>query len=195
MDMDLKGKVLETERLILVPLTLEHVDVMLSWANDPAVTGNSQFFRDNSDRGRIESFIKDQMENPYLAYFAAFVKPEYDEDGIGYVGNVHLLNVNRIHNHCQGGITLRQSAWNHGFAQELMPAVMRFAFDELGMYRFYLQIFTTNDKGMHLWSKLGFQQEGVLRAAYRLGDTYHDMYSLSFLRPDFNERYPYKSAE
>ena len=123
--MKLTGIELETKRLRLVPLSADHVDLMLGWANDPAVIANSQFFRDHSDRPRILEFIEHNENDPYSAYFAAFVKPEHDSDGVGYAGNVHLLNINQIHKHCQGGITLRQEAWNHGFAQELMPAMMR----------------------------------------------------------------------
>lgn len=182
--MKLEQTTLLTKRLTLVPLDLDHTDAILEWANDTAVTGNSQFFREPSDRKRIARFILDHETDESCAYFAAFAREDSAESDLGYVGNVFLLNINRLHRHCQAGITLKQAAWNKGFAKELMPAVVRFAFDTLDMNKVYLQIFTTNVKGLRLWTKLGFREEGVLRSHYFVGGVYHDMYSLSILRDE-----------
>jgi len=187
--MNLSGIELFTKRLRLVPLGPEHVDLMLSWVTDPAVTNNSQFWRDHSDRASVEAWVAAQVEDDRSAYFAAFMRPELDTKGLGYLGNVHLLNINKIHDRCQGGITLRQAAWNHGFAQEMMPRLMRYAFSGLGMNKIYLELFTTNEKGIHLWTKVGFKVEGILREHYLLDGEYHDMLSLSFLRSEFDRQY------
>ena len=176
--MDLKGKTILTERLRMVPLDLDHVDAILEWANDPAVTGNSQFFREPSDRKRIARFILEHETSEECAYFAAFVR-EGD-----YVGNVFLINMNRTHRHAQAGITLKQAAWNHGYAKELMRALVSFAFEDLDLNKVYLQVFTTNEKGLKLWTKVGFTVEGVLRQHYFVNGAFHDMYSMSMLRED-----------
>ena len=177
--MDLQGKTILTRRLRMVPLDLDHVDAILEWANDPAVTGNSQFFREPSDRKRIARFILEHETAEDCAYFAAFGL----EDG-GYVGNVFLIHVNRLHRHAQAGITLKQAAWNRGYAKELMRALVRFGFDELGLNKVYLQVFTTNEKGLKLWTKAGFTVEGVLRQHYFVNGEFHDMYSMSVLREE-----------
>jgi diamine N-acetyltransferase len=174
--MDLKGKTILTERLQMVPLDLDHVDAILEWANDPAVTGNSQFFREPSDRKRIARFILEHETAEDCAYFAAFVR-----DG-EYVGNVFLIHVNRLHRHAQAGITLKQAAWNRGYGKELMRALVRFGFDELGLNKVYLQVFTTNEKGLKLWTRAGFAIEGVLRQHYFVNGAFHDMYSMSVLK-------------
>ncbi len=62
-----------------------------------------------------------------------------------------------------------------------MSAILRFAFDDLGMNKVYIQLFTSNEKGLRLWTKMGFQVEGTLRAHYLLDGTFHDMVSLSLL--------------
>ena len=80
-----------TRRLRLTPLTLAHVDAILEWANDPAVTGNSQFFREPSDRKRIARFILELEDDPNCAYYAAFVRDDCDERAVGYVGNVFMI--------------------------------------------------------------------------------------------------------
>jgi RimJ/RimL family protein N-acetyltransferase len=179
---------LVTRRLRLTPLTLDHVDAILEWANDPAVTGNSQFFREPSDRKRIARFILEHEDDAECAYFAAFVRDDCEERAIGYVGNVFLFKINHKHNHCQVGITIKQAAWNHGYAQELLPAILHFAFDEVGMNKVYLEVFTTNTKAAGLYRKLGFQDEGILRAHYFVNGAYHDMYSLSILGAEFAQR-------
>jgi RimJ/RimL family protein N-acetyltransferase len=177
----LQGKQFFSRRLRLVPLSFDHVDAVLEWANDPAVVGNSQFFREHSDRRRIARFILEHEDDESCAYFAAFVRDDVPGSELGYVGNVFLININRNHAHCQAGITLKQAAWNRGYAKELMSAILRFAFDDLGMNKVYIQLFTSNEKGLRLWTKMGFQVEGTLRAHYLLDGTFHDMVSLSLL--------------
>jgi RimJ/RimL family protein N-acetyltransferase len=177
-----------TPRLRLTPLGLDHIDAILEWANDPAVSGNSHFWRQHSDRRRVARFILEHEDDPCCAYFAAFVRDDVadsEERAIGYVGNVFLMHINRDYFHCQIGITIKQAAWNHGYAQEMMPALLGFAFDELGMNKVYLQVFATNTKALGLYRKLGFKDEGVLRAHYFVNDAFHDMVSLSILREEF----------
>jgi RimJ/RimL family protein N-acetyltransferase len=185
--MDLTGTTILTKRLRMVPLDLDHVDAVLEWANDPAVTGNSQFFREPSDRKRIARFVLEHLDSPDCAYFAAFARDDCEDREVGYVGNVFLIHVNRTHRHAQAGITIKQAAWNRGYAKELMPALLRFGFDRLGLNKVYLQIFTTNEKGLRLWTRLGFTQEGVLRQHYFVNDAYHDMYSMSILRDELRD--------
>lgn len=180
--MNLNGKTLLTPRLRMVPLDLDHVDAILEWANDEAVVANSQFFREPSDRKRIARFILEHETAEDCAYFAAFGRDDVEDSGAGYVGNVFLIHINRLHHHAQAGITIKQAAWNRGYAKELMRAIVDFGFEELGLNKVYLQIFTTNEKGLHLWTKIGFTVEGVLRQHYLVNGEYHDMYSLSILR-------------
>jgi len=179
------NKDLLTRRLRLTPLNLDHIDAILEWANDAAVTGNSQFWREPSDRKRVARFILEREDDPDSVYFAAFVRDDCTERAIGYVGNVFLIHLNRSHRRCQVGITLKQAAWNHGYAQELLPALLGYAFGDLEMHKVSLQVFTTNTKAVQLYTKLGFQTEGVLRAHYWVQDAYHDMFSMSLLRGEY----------
>ena len=57
-------------------------------------------------------------------------------------------------------------------------------FDELGLNKVYLQVFTTNEKGLKLWTKAGFAIEGVLRQHYFVNGAFHDMYSMSVLKEE-----------
>jgi diamine N-acetyltransferase len=175
-----------TARLRLTPLNLDHIDAILEWANDPAVTGNSHFWRQPSDRKRIARFVLEHEDADDCVYFAAFVRGDgpAEEQAIGYVGNVFLFHIDRTHHHAQIGITIKQAAWNRGYAQELMPAALRYGFAELGMNKIYLQVFTTNAKARYLYEKLGFKEEGVLRAHYFVNGAYHDMVSMSLLREE-----------
>ncbi len=183
---------LQTPRLNLLPLNLDHIDAILEWANDPAVTGHSHFWRQPSDRKRVARFILEHEDDPSCAYWAAFGRTEGvapEEASVGYVGNVFLFHLNRDYHHGQIGITIKQAAWNRGYAQEMMPAALRYGYRQLGMNKIYLQVFTTNTRALGLYRKLGFQDEGVLRAHYYVNGTYHDMHSLSLLRSEFEERY------
>jgi diamine N-acetyltransferase len=67
----------------------------------------------------------------------------------------------------------------------LRPALLGYAFHDLGLNKVYLQVFTTNTKARRLYTKLGFRTEGTLRAHYFVNGAFHDMLSMSMLREEF----------
>ena len=66
----------------------------------------------------------------------------------------------------------------------VVGALVAYAFDDLDLNKVYLQVFTTNEKGLKLWTKVGFKVEGVLRQHYFVNGAFHDMYSMSMLRAE-----------
>jgi RimJ/RimL family protein N-acetyltransferase len=78
-------------------------------------------------------------------------------------------------------------AWQRrGYAGEMIRRVLKAAFDEIKFERIFLRILPANEPSLRLAQKLGFQQEGLLRNAYRCGlGELHDVYYLSMIRQDY----------
>jgi RimJ/RimL family protein N-acetyltransferase len=66
---------------------------------------------------------------------------------------------------CETGFWVRRSAHNRGFATEATNALLRYAFDPLGMQRVGIAHAAGNERSRRVIVKLGFQPEGVLRKA------------------------------
>jgi RimJ/RimL family protein N-acetyltransferase len=78
---------------------------------------------------------------------------------------------------CDTGYWVRTSAQGRGFATEAANALVRFAFDALGMRRIGLTHSAGNEASRRIAERLGFSFEGIQRGANTLpGGKYADRY-------------------
>jgi len=64
------------------------------------------------------------------------------------------------------------------------------AFGDDGAHRFWLDLFEDNVRAEHLYLKLGFVHEGVLRDAERRGEIFRSLKVMSMLEREYRQRYP-----
>lgn len=73
-----------------------------------------------------------------------------------------------------------------GYALDATQALLRFAFEELGMNRIEGQALAFNVRSVGLYKdKLGFTQEGVRRQAFYKAGRFHDSVLLALTREDY----------
>lgn len=106
---------------------------------------------------------------------------------------------------CAGWISLKSLEWavpkaelayllagwaeGRGLLAEVGPAVLRWAFTELGMARVYCRVNPANVRSIRLAERLGFQREGLLRQDFRSGTgELADCYLYGLLAADFLAR-------
>ncbi len=68
-----------------------------------------------------------------------------------------------------------------------MELALRFAFNELNLYRVQLTVFSYNERAINLYEKLGFQREGVFREHIQRDGRRHDMILYGLLRQEWTE--------
>jgi len=76
-----------------------------------------------------------------------------------------------------------------GYGTEVTKALMRYAFGALKVNRFWLDVFTYNTKGIHIYEKLGLQKDGIVREGYKDGNVYKSYYLYSLLKDEYEEIY------
>jgi len=54
-----------------------------------------------------------------------------------------------------------------GYGREVMEALFKFAFEDLRMNRFWLDVYPDNHIGIKLYESVGMRREGVLRQNYK----------------------------
>lgn len=72
-----------------------------------------------------------------------------------------------------------------GFGREAMQAIMKFAFEELGTNRFWLDVYPDNLIGIRLYESLGMHLDGVLRQNYKAERGYLDQIIYSMLKSEY----------
>jgi diamine N-acetyltransferase len=76
-----------------------------------------------------------------------------------------------------------------GFGQALLAAVVDWVFENTRDERLWLDVFTYNERARHVYRRLGFVEDGLLRQAYLLPDgTRADRVIMSMLRSEWAAR-------
>lgn len=65
------------------------------------------------------------------------------------------------------GYWLGRPFWGRGVMGEVLAALLRFGFDELGFAKVEADVFTHNERGRRLVERLGMTHEGTIRRAHR----------------------------
>ena len=110
-------------------------------------------------------------------------------EGDGLIGTLELDGILWTHGVCGIGIAIGDRAnWGQGYGTEAAGLALAFAFDELNLHRVQATVFSTNERSIALFEKLGFQREGVFREfLHRDGDRY-DMLLYGLLDREWRAR-------
>ncbi len=80
-----------------------------------------------------------------------------------------------------------------GYGKEVMAALLRHAFEERAINRFWLDVYPDNHRGIRLYEGMGMHREGVLRQNYKSERGYLDQIIYAMLRSDYLKRAPLMS--
>jgi RimJ/RimL family protein N-acetyltransferase len=110
-------------------------------------------------------------------------------DSDGFIGYVELDGILWAHQVTGVSIAIGEAKhWGKGYGYEAMQLVLRFAFDELNLYRVQLTVFSYNERAIALYEKLGFQREGVYREHLQRDGRRYDMYLYGLLHSEWENR-------
>ncbi len=112
---------------------------------------------------REEDVIRNYQEMENSALMVA-VTPEGEI--VGLVGCMGGRRRSTAHE-TSLGITLKMEYRDKGLGTRVMQAALDWARSSGVIKRVQLEVFTNNERAIHLYEKLGFEQEGIRRKAYK----------------------------
>jgi RimJ/RimL family protein N-acetyltransferase len=135
---------LRTERIVLVPLAEEHLDLEVELDSDPEVMrylhegGRSRSETEEAHRRRL----RDAQEAPGLGFWVGFVDDEF-------VGWWLLRPPNgpdqpKVDGEAELGYRLLRRHWRRGYASEESRELIRYGFAEVGLTRIFAQTLAVN---------------------------------------------------
>lgn len=174
---------LEFKETTLRPLSLEDLNNLMTWVNDPEVVGRYAYFIKPFTREQEALWLKDKIHSSNDKFFAI-----ENQDG-QYLGNIALEKIHWPSKHARLSITIgNKEERNKGHAQRAIKLLLYKAFNEFNLHKVYLLVVEDNAIGIHIYSKLGFVKEGTLRDHYVIDRDYVNMYFMSILDNEFDER-------
>jgi ribosomal-protein-alanine N-acetyltransferase len=79
------------------------------------------------------------------------------------IGGIRLEERDVVHRAADFGYTLQRAYWNRGIATEAGHALLRAAFETLGLHRVWATCDTRNAASQRVLEKLGLRREGEMR--------------------------------
>lgn len=177
--------VLETERLVLRPLTSDDIDDVFAYCSDPAV-GPDAGWAPHRTREDARVFVEVIAREPHV--FGVFEKVSAGEGaGAGAVGpcigSIGLIRDPQRRNvDClMLGYALARGAWGRGYMTEASDEVLRYGFEELGLGLITCTHYPFNERSGRVIEKSGFVHEGTLHGAEAAPDGLAQDFELYYL--------------
>ncbi|UEX89391.1 GNAT family N-acetyltransferase [Staphylococcus ratti] len=105
-----------------------------------------------------------------------------EDDDKTVAGIVELVEINYIHRNCEIQIIVKPEFSGKGFAQFGFKEAIDYAFNILNMHKIYLYVDVDNKKATHIYEKLGFEIEGLLKEHFYTKGQYKSAYLMSLLK-------------
>lgn len=162
------------ERIFLRPPEKSDVPIFAKWFNSPETRDNLALRKPISldKEEKIVARLNDN-DNVFLVIC---------ESSSGRaIGNLSI-KVSWINRRGLFGIIIGEKKdQNKGYGKEAMTLFFNYCFDVLNLHRIVLEVYSFNERAIHLYKKLGFVHEGTFRQhSYKLGE-YHDLFYMGLL--------------
>ncbi|HEU4326718.1 MAG TPA: GNAT family protein [Roseiflexaceae bacterium] len=172
---------LHGERVTLRPIRPDDIDAYLALVQDEEglrLTGTPSRFTREQTEGWLRT-IAEREDRVDLA-----IVPQGSEE---LVGEVVLNEIDDDNRSANIRIGIRQPHTGRGYGSEAMRLMLGHAFEQLGLHRVSLEVFSFNPRALHVYEKLGFRREGVLRDTLLLDGVYHDAIVMSMLEDEYRD--------
>lgn len=102
------------------------------------------------------------------------------------IGSCGLFEINQKNRSAEFGIVIGESDyWGKGYGSDAAKIVLRFAFEELGLNRVFLDVLASNPRAVRSYQKAGFVHECTRRQAVWRDGIYHNAYRMGILRDEW----------
>lgn len=175
--MNIVGKV-----VTLRAMTLDDMQMICDMFNDPNMESKVIGWAFPLSLDQQIAWYKNHMNDRNDFRFAI----ETSEDGA--VGIATLTGIDWKNRTATHGIKLaNQENRSRGIGTDTVLAIMRYAFEELGLHRLESSIFPENVASRKLYSKCGWKDEGVKRSCIFKGGQWKDLILIGVLDADYRE--------
>jgi len=112
------------------------------------------------------------------------------KDDPAYIGEVVLNNIQIEERNANLRVALAgQQYFNKGYGSEALKLILKHGFETLGLHKIHLDVYAFNSRAQHVYEKIGFVKEGVLRDDLIWEGKYHNSILMSMLENEWFAKY------
>ncbi|NLV31944.1 MAG: GNAT family N-acetyltransferase [Acidobacteria bacterium] len=171
-----------TEHFVLRPLRAADAAAIFRVFSDPEVArywGHPAL----AEIEDAESFIRQAREGVRSGELLEWGVTEKGRDEV--IGTCAFSNWVRAHRRAEIGFGLRRDRWGEGIMSEVLPALVRFGFVEMGLHRIEADVDPRNTRSIRALERLGFVREGYQRERYHVSGELQDSVLFGLLRHEY----------
>jgi diamine N-acetyltransferase len=160
----------------LEPLSLDHLDHVMSWVNDREVMTYFAGHQTDISRDEEERYLRQYLSSKTDRAFSIFA-----EDG-AYVGQ---CSINQIYWPARNGrlfLVITKENQRKGYGAAAIKTLLETCWAE-GLHKVWLIVRSDNRAAQAMYLKLGFSFEGLLKDEYCVGGRYFDMIRMGIINP------------
>lgn len=167
----------------------EDLPKFVEWFNDPEVREGVAMVLPLSQDEETQ-WYENMLERPaHERPLAIEIRSSDEAQHWRMVGSTGLFRFDWRNRNAEFGITIGDKRfWNQGYGTETTQLILQHGFQTLNLHRVYLRVFASNPRARRAYEKAGFTLEGTLRQAEYQNGQYVDIYVMSVLQPEWNER-------
>ena len=152
--------VLETERLILRPITITDAEDVFAYGSDSEVTKYMIFPTHTTLVDSISWLESVPWEFSHRRRFTFAITLKSDGKFIGSSG---YHDISPKHHRLMMGYVLNRNYWGNGYMTEAVREMIRFAFEDMGMHRVAATCDAENIRSSNVMERCGMRLEGIFR--------------------------------
>ncbi|RKH01373.1 N-acetyltransferase [Corallococcus sp. CA053C] len=162
-------------------LSMENVDGLGAVYSEPEVARSLNFevpLRPETIRQKLVGDLDAMRRGESFRWVLCL---EEDATPLGYMC---LFNWTPKDRRAELGYMVSRKLWGQGVMKSLLPVLLRFGFEQMGLHRLEAMVSVHNPASLRVLTRAGFQREGLLRGftAAVTGDGFIDMHVLSLLQ-------------
>ena len=156
------------------------LELFRNYRNNPELR---RYFREHREitPDMQEEWWESVRKDPNQYNFTILSKP-----GIEIIGHCGLYYIDWIARKAEFGIYIgRESHRSCGRGSDALRTLIKYGFETLNLNKISCEVYS-NNQSLHLYRRLGFKDEGVLRENYYDEGKYWDSHILSILRVEYD---------
>lgn len=172
----------DLDHCTLRPIAESDLDILLAWRNSPAIKGN--MFNDHTITPEEHRAWFERAQNSRLSRHLLFLHRDRP------LGAVNVRGIDRANGRCIWGFYIGDPDAPRGSGTAMACLALDYIFGTLGMRKVCSEAFAFNDASINYHRKLGFREEGRLRAHQIKEGKYEDIIIFGLFRPEWEEVRP-----